>query len=115
MRCSNRWRHMRINQLRRREFITLLGGAAVGWPLGANAQLPDRVRRIGVLMGYAESDSLGQARIALFREELQKLEWAENRNIRIDYRWAAPADAKAIRRVEDRTPRAVSLGNIPPI
>ena len=74
--------------MRRRDFITLLGGAAA-WPLAARAQ-SDRVRRIGVLMAYAESDPEGQAQVAAFREELQKLGWAEGRNIRIDSRWATP-------------------------
>src|SRR6266516_4111310 len=73
--------------MRRREFIRLLGGATVVWPLAAHAQQPDRMRRIGVLMGYPESDSEAQAYIAAFREGLQKLGWTEGRNIRIDYRW----------------------------
>ena len=74
--------------MRRREFITLLGGAAA-WPIAAQAQPPERVRRIGVLMAYAESDGEGQAWIAAFREGLQKVGWAEGRNIRIVLRWAA--------------------------
>jgi putative ABC transport system substrate-binding protein len=74
---------------RRREFIILLGGAALAWPLAARAQQPDRVRRIGVLMAFAESDPEAQAWVAAFREGLQKLGWAEGRNIRIDTRWGA--------------------------
>ncbi|MGA8470953.1 MAG: ABC transporter substrate-binding protein [Pseudolabrys sp.] len=74
--------------MRRREFLTLVG-AAVAWPIAARAQQPDRMRRIGVLMGFAESDREGQAFVAAFREGLQKLGWAEGRNIRIDYRWTA--------------------------
>src|SRR5262245_44706051 len=74
--------------MRRREFIALIGGA-VAWPLAARAQQPDRLRRVGVLMSYAESDKEGQAFVAEFRKGLQKLEWAEGRNIRFDYRWAA--------------------------
>jgi putative ABC transport system substrate-binding protein len=84
-------------QLKRRAFITLLGGAAA-WPLAARAQQPARMRRIGVLMGYAESGSEGQALIAAFRDGLQKLGWTEGRNTRIDIRWAAPTDAESIRR-----------------
>src|SRR5207344_1255862 len=81
-------RHRRRgDRMRRREFITLLGGAAA-WPLAARAQQGDRVRRIGVLMAYAESDREGQAWIAAFREGLQKVGWAEGQNIRIDLRWA---------------------------
>jgi putative ABC transport system substrate-binding protein len=87
-------------EMKRREFITLLGGAAspVLSPLGARAQQPDRVRRIGVPMGYSENDSEGQAQIAAFRDGLQKLGWMEGRNARIDTRWATPADAAAMQR-----------------
>ena len=72
--------------MRRREFITLLGGV-VAWPITAGALQTDRMRRIGVLMGFAESDREGQTFVAAFREALQKLGWAEGGNIRIDYRW----------------------------
>jgi putative tryptophan/tyrosine transport system substrate-binding protein len=88
---------MQLDQLKRREFITLLGGAAVAWPIAARAQQPDRVRRIGVLMAYAESDPEGQAWVAAFREGLQKLRWAEGSNIWIDYRWGA-ADVDLMQR-----------------
>jgi putative tryptophan/tyrosine transport system substrate-binding protein len=84
--------------MRRREFITLLGGAAATWPLAARAQQPERMRRIGVLMGYAENDREGQAFVAAFREGLQKLGWAEDRNIRIDFRWAAASDVESMQR-----------------
>ena len=84
--------------MRRREFITLLGGAAAVWPLAARAQQPDRVRRIGVLMGYSESDSEAQSELAAFVQELQKLSWADHRNLRIDIRWATPTDAAAMQR-----------------
>ena len=77
----------------RRQFITLLGGAAVAWPLAARAQQGERMRRIGALMGFAESDSQAQAYIAAFRDGLQKLGWIEGRNIRIEIRWATPGDA----------------------
>src|SRR5262245_33057225 len=84
--------------MRRREFITLLGGAAAAWPLAARAQQAERVQRISVLMGYAESDSEGQAQIAAFRGELQKLGWTDGRNIRIDTRWVTPGDAELMQR-----------------
>jgi ABC-type uncharacterized transport system substrate-binding protein len=82
----------------RRDFITLVGGAAAAWPLAARAQQPEGMRRVGVLMGYAESNVEGQAFVAAFREELLKLGWTEHRNLRSDYRWAPPEDAEATRR-----------------
>jgi hypothetical protein len=86
-------KHGRYWALKRRDFITLLGGAAAAWPLAARAQQTERVRRIGVLMSYLESDPQAQAWYAAFREGLHKLGWTEGRNIRIDTRWAAPDDA----------------------
>ena len=71
--------------MRRRDFITLLAGAAA-WPLAAGAQQPERVRRLGVLMGYAENDPQAQAEITAFRQGLQRLGWT-GRNLRIAYRW----------------------------
>jgi ABC-type uncharacterized transport system substrate-binding protein len=82
---------------RRRYFIVALGGAAA-WPLVTRAQQPDRVRRIGVLMGYAESDSDAQAWYAAFQEGLQRLGWTAGRNTRIDARWATPDDVELMRR-----------------
>jgi len=79
--------------VRRREFISSLGGVAIAWPLGARAQPPDRVKRIGVLIGIAENDPESQRRIAALRAALRGLEWVEGRNIQIDYRWTA-GDAK---------------------
>jgi putative ABC transport system substrate-binding protein len=84
--------------MRRREFITLLGGVAVAWPLDARAQQPERVRRIGVLMAHAESDPEFQAYMAAFREGLRKLGWTEGRNIQIDSRWGALDDAESRQR-----------------
>ena len=80
---------MQFGQLRRREFITLLGGAAVAWPIAARAQQGDRVRRIGVLMSQAADDAEGQARLAAFLQGLQQLGWIDGRNVRIDTRWGA--------------------------
>jgi putative ABC transport system substrate-binding protein len=87
---------MAIN-VARREFITLLGGAAVAWPLAARAQQADRVRRVGVLMSLAADDPEGQARLTAFLQGLQELGWTDGRNVRIDYRWAG-ADADRSRR-----------------
>jgi putative tryptophan/tyrosine transport system substrate-binding protein len=78
--------HMAIH-IRRREFISLLGGAAA-WPVAARAQQPDRMRLIGVLMAYAESDSTAQAWLAAFLAALAKLGWTEGSNLRIELRWA---------------------------
>jgi putative ABC transport system substrate-binding protein len=78
--------------MKRREFVTLLSGAAVAWPLAARAQQADRMRRVGVLETRAADDPEGQARLALFLQGLQELGWTDGRNMRIDYRWAA-ADA----------------------
>jgi hypothetical protein len=61
--------------MNRREFIPFIGGAAVAWPLAARAQQGERVRRIGVLIAFAESDPEGQAFVVAFREGLQKLGW----------------------------------------
>jgi putative ABC transport system substrate-binding protein len=82
--------------MRRREFIAGIG-AAVTMPLAARAQQPERMRRIGVLMSYAESDGESQARIAALGEELAKLGWIEGSNVQIDTRWAT-ADVKTIAR-----------------
>ena len=83
--------------LRRREFILLLGGVAAS-SLSARAQLPHGVRRIGVLIGYAETDSEVQIHIAAFRDGLGKLGWTEGRNILIDTRWATPGDTESMQR-----------------
>jgi ABC-type uncharacterized transport system substrate-binding protein len=83
--------------MRRREFITLLGGAAAAWPLTARAQQGERMRRIGVLTATASDDVEGQARLAAFQQGLQQLGWADGRNMRIDTRWAG-ANAAEIRK-----------------
>jgi ABC-type uncharacterized transport system substrate-binding protein len=79
--------------VRRREFITLLGGAAAAWPLAARAQQAGRMRRIGVLEGQANDPPI-QARHAIFREALEKLGWSHH-NIRIDYRYAGGSAEQA--------------------
>jgi putative ABC transport system substrate-binding protein len=74
--------------MRRREFITLIGGAAA-WPLAARAQQPDRPRRIGVLMNLPPDDLEASARVTALAQGLQQLGWTVGRNLRIDYRWGA--------------------------
>src|SRR5207237_981513 len=74
--------------MKRREFITLLGGAAAAWPLAARAQQPERVRRIGALMGNAENDPETQRDVAAFVQALEKLGWREGGNLQIDWRFA---------------------------
>ena len=74
--------------MKRREFITLVGGTAA-WPLAARAQQRERVRRIGVLMYLAADDAEAQRRNAAFLQGLQELGWAVGRNLQIDYRWGA--------------------------
>jgi putative ABC transport system substrate-binding protein len=83
--------------MRRREFFTLVVGAAAAWPLAARAQQSDRMQRIGVLLGFAESDREAQSWVAALREELAKLGWTVGRNVEIDTRWAG-ADVETMRR-----------------
>jgi putative ABC transport system substrate-binding protein len=80
----------------RRQFITLLGGAAA-WPLAARAQQPERMRHIGVLTNLGADDPLSAIRVAAFVQRLQELGWTDGRNVRIDYRWGA-SDADRSRR-----------------
>jgi hypothetical protein len=75
--------------IQRREFITLLVGAAAAWPLAARAQQQARMLRIGVLMPGTESDQDEQLRVTAFRQGLAKLGWSEAGNVQIDYRWGA--------------------------
>jgi len=81
--------------MRRREFTTMLVGAAATWPLATSAQQAERIRRLGVLMAVAESDADVRSGIGLFQQHLQDLGWKDGRNIRIDYRWG-DADAGRI-------------------
>src|SRR6476469_8532999 len=75
--------------MKRREFITLLSGAPVAWPLAAHAQQGGGMRRVGVLVNLAAVDPMGQARVAAFVQGLQAAGWSDGRNVRIDTRWAA--------------------------
>jgi len=75
--------------MRRRQFITLLGGAAACWPLAARAQQPEPMRPIGMLMNRAADDAEGQAFVAAFQQAMQQLGWSDGRNVRIDVRWGA--------------------------
>jgi putative ABC transport system substrate-binding protein len=83
--------------MRRREFITLLGGAAAAWPLGAHAQQAERVRRIGVLLAATADDRGFQARVGAFLQGLQQLGWRIGQNVQVDIRWATP-DAEVVRK-----------------
>ena len=80
--------------MKRREFITLLGGAAAAWPLAARAQQSERMRRIGVLMYLAADDSETQARLAAFTQALTQLGWSDGHNLRIDTRYATADDIR---------------------
>ena len=82
--------------MRRREFITLLGGAVAAWPLAVRAQQPERMRRIGVLMNLAADDPEAKTYIGTFLQQLQELGWTVGRNVQIDYRWTA-GDASLVR------------------
>jgi putative ABC transport system substrate-binding protein len=79
--------------MRRRDFISLLGSAAAAWPLAAFAQ--QSMRRVGVMIQYDESDAEGQARLAAFREGLEKLGWKVGGNLKIDYRWGVSTEERA--------------------
>jgi putative tryptophan/tyrosine transport system substrate-binding protein len=84
---------MRFHQLKRREFITLLGGAAAVWPLVARAQ-QGRLRRVGVVVGLAADDPETKSRIGAFLQGMEKQGWSEGRNLQIDYRWAGTDDER---------------------
>jgi putative ABC transport system substrate-binding protein len=79
---------MRVRTLGRREFIIVLGGAAA-WPLAGHAQQPERIRRVGALIGFSGNDPLTQRIVSAFAQALERFGWAEGKNIRIDYRYAA--------------------------
>src|SRR5258707_8740035 len=79
-----------MSDMRRREFITLLAGAAAAWPLAARAQQGERMRRVGILMPYRKEDAEIDVRVRAFRQELGKLGWTDGANVQFDERW--PAD-----------------------
>src|SRR5262249_8457173 len=90
---SFRWkRRRRRGNMKRREFVRLVGGAAVAWPVAAHGQEPSRVRRIGVLMPLAADDSVAQGRNAALLQGLQQLGWTVGQNIQIEYRWSGGND-----------------------
>src|SRR6476620_11264400 len=97
--------------MKRREFITMLGGAAAAWPLAASAQQAERIRRIGVLMPLRADDPESPARVTAFAQGLQQFGWTDGRNVRIDYRWAV-VDADRHRRY---VAELVALANRPQV
>ena len=102
--------------MRRRDFITLLGGAAVAWPFAARAQQGERMRRIGVLMGQAAIDSEGQSRAAALRNALQDLGWIDGRNVRFELRWFAGEPDRAAayaRELVDLAPDVIVANTVP--
>ena len=78
---------MQIGHLKRREFITLLSGAAATWPLATRAQQGERMRRVAILMNRGKDDAEGLARLATFKQTMDQLGWSEGRNLQIDIRW----------------------------
>ena len=83
--------------VKRRDFITLLGGVAAAWPLAARAQQPHRMRHVGVLIGLTADDPELLTRIGALLQALEQMGWTDGRNIRIEYRWGS-ADAERIRK-----------------
>jgi len=103
--------------MRRREFLALVGGAAVAWPGAAHTQQPDRMRRIGLLMGQASNDPEAQLWFLAFRQKLAELGWREGANIRVEVQWAS-ADPKRMRVFASELVRLapdVMVANTPPV
>jgi putative ABC transport system substrate-binding protein len=84
---------MQFDQLKRREFMALAGGAIATWPLAARAQQTNS-KRVAVIMGFAEDDEVWQAYLASFRQSLQELGWTDGRNIRFDYRFTGESEER---------------------
>jgi putative ABC transport system substrate-binding protein len=94
--------------MKRREFITLLGGAAATWPIAARAQQGERMRRIGVHMNSPADSSEGKARFGAFVQGLDQLGWNDGRNARIDVRWGAAGDVDG-NRINLKAAKAIGL------
>jgi putative ABC transport system substrate-binding protein len=101
--------------MRRRDFITLVGGSAVAWPLALRAQQAGQMRRIGVLMPYARDDPEAQARIAAFLQGLQKLGWTEGQNLQIEYRWETGDLQKAAAELVALAPEVIFASATPAV
>ena len=101
--------------MRRRDFITLVAGSAVAWPLAAHAQQSGQMRRIGVLMPFARDNSEGQARITAFVQGLRKLGWTEGHNLQIEYRWGTGDLQKAAAELVTLSPDVIFATNTPPV
>jgi putative tryptophan/tyrosine transport system substrate-binding protein len=101
--------------MRRRDFITLVGGTAAAWPLEARGQQSGQMRRIGVLIPYARDDPVGQARITAFLQGLQKLGWIEGRNLQIEYRWVTGDLQKAAAELVALSPDVIFASTTPAV
>ena len=102
--------------MERREFITLFGGAAAAWPLAAHAQESDQIKRISVLVPYAEDDPETSLRVTALREGLLKLGWTDGQNIRLEHRWSASdpeALPKLAREIVDSRPDVILTDTTP--
>jgi putative ABC transport system substrate-binding protein len=109
---------MQFDRLKRREFITLFGGAAVAWPLTAHAQQPSPMRRIGVLMPTGEDDAEGRARVAAFLDGLGEVGLTDGRNVKLDFRWGGN-DVERLRTLASElvalAPEVLLAGSSPPV
>src|SRR3974390_421820 len=101
--------------MRRRDFITLVGGSAVAWPLALRAQQSGQMRRIGVLVPFAKDNPDGQARITAFLQGLQTLGWTEGRNLQIEYRWGSGDLQKAAAELVALSPDVIFASNTPAV
>src|SRR4029078_130864 len=98
--------------MRRREFISFLGGAVV-WSLEARAQQSDRGRRVGVLMPFAKDNAKSQARVGAFLSEMRRLGWTESRNLQVEYRWEPSDLRKAATQLAALSPGVVLVSGTP--